>query len=85
MENQRVNFISSSENIFSYNIMKQIFNFISDNAVRVSAVNAGIWLSALEWSIKIAFGLPSAIYVCLKLYHEFLKRKQSSENMEEEE
>ena len=54
--------------------MKPVLNFLSNNAVQVSAVNAGIWLSALDWSIKLAFGLPSAIYVCLKLYHEFFKR-----------
>jgi len=53
--------------------MKSVLNFISDNTVQVSAVNAGIWLSALDWSIKIVFGLPTAIYVCLKLYHEFFK------------
>jgi len=55
--------------------MKHIINFISNNAVRASAINAGIWLSALDWSIKIAFGLPSAVYVCLKIYHEFFKPK----------
>ena|GEM_PF-4686682 len=54
--------------------MKSILNFLSNNTVQVSAVNAGIWLSAVDWSIKLAFGLPSAIYVCLKLYHEFFKR-----------
>ena len=53
--------------------MKSILNFLSDNTVQVSAVNAGIWLSALDWSVKIIFGLPTAIYICLKLYHEFLK------------
>jgi len=57
--------------------MKSIINFLSNNAVQISAVNAGIWLSALDWSIKIAFGLPSAIYICLKIYHEYLKKNQN--------
>ena len=57
--------------------MKNIINFISDHVVQVSAVNAGIWLSALDWSIKIAFGLPSAVYVCLKIYSEFIFRNKN--------
>ncbi len=60
--------------------MKSLINFLSDNAVQVSAVNAGIWLCALDWSIKLAFGLPSAIYVCLKIYHEFIKPNNQQNN-----
>jgi len=53
--------------------MKFLNQFISDHSVQLSAVNAGIWLSALDWSFKIVFGLPSAIYLSLKIYHEFFK------------
>jgi hypothetical protein len=62
--------------------MKSIINFLSNNTVQVSAVNAGIWLSALDWSIKIVFGLPTAIYICFKLYHEFLKPDQKNNDHE---
>ena len=63
--------------------MKSILNFLSDNAVQVSAINAGIWLCALNWSIKLAFGLPSAIYVSLKIYHEFIKPLNQKEDKNE--
>jgi len=63
--------------------MKSIINFLSDNAVQVSAINAGIWLFALDWSIKLAFGLPSAIYVSLKIYHEFIKPLNQKEDKNE--
>jgi len=62
--------------------MKPIINFLSNDTVQVSAVNAGIWLSALDWGIKIVFGLPTAIYICLKLYSEFLKPDQKSNKHE---
>lgn len=53
--------------------MKHILFFFSDEKVHISALNAGIWLSALGWSVKILLGLPSAIYLSLKIYHEFIK------------
>jgi len=63
--------------------MKSIYNFLSDNTLQISAVNAGIWLSALDWSVKIIFGLPSTIYVCLKIYNEFLQRKNSAKPVDQ--
>ena len=47
-----------------------------------------IWLSAwlLGWSfagtdllIRILFGLPGAVYLCLKIYHEYIKKKHNHE------
>jgi hypothetical protein len=53
--------------------MKHLIQFFSNYRVHISAINAGIWLSALDWSLKIFFGLPTAIYLTLKIYHEFIK------------
>lgn len=53
--------------------MKYIHTLIQDHIVQLSALNAGIMLSAMDWGIKIAFGLPSAIYITLKIYHDFIK------------
>lgn len=65
--------------------MKSLLSFISDHVVQVSAINAGIMLSALDWSIKIALGLPSAVYVCFKIYYEFLTYKnEKHENSDPE-
>lgn len=47
-----------------------------------------IWLSAwlLGWSmaeadllVRILFGLPGAVYLCLKIYHEYIKKKKTDE------
>ena len=58
--------------------IKQILDFISNQSLQLSAINAGIWFSALDWTIKVAFGLPSTVYICLKIYHEFIKAKKES-------
>jgi hypothetical protein len=47
------------------------------------------WLSAwlLGWSfaeadllVRILFGLPGAIYISLKIYHEFIKKNKATGN-----
>jgi hypothetical protein len=58
--------------------MRNIIQFITDNKVHVSALNAGIWLSTIDWTIKIVFGLPSVIYLCLKIYHEYIKKDNTA-------
>ncbi len=57
--------------------MKHFFLFFFNDRVQISALNAGIWLSAIDWTFKILFGLPSAIYLSLKIYHEFIKPLKS--------
>jgi hypothetical protein len=59
--------------------MKFLANLVTDSKIHISALNAGIWLSTLDWTIKILFGLPSVIYVCLKIYSEYLKKDKDKD------
>jgi hypothetical protein len=47
-----------------------IINFLQDRAIQVSAISSTVMLSKTDIVIKVAFGLPSALYVTIKLLKE---------------
>jgi hypothetical protein len=60
----------------AYAIWLHIYSFLSDRGIHAS-VTLGV-LAVLNWDlvIKIIFGLPSFIYVCLKIYREFIRNAE---------
>jgi hypothetical protein len=53
----------------------KIIYFISDLNVWLSAWLMSWSLAEIDFVMKLILGLPGAVYLCLKIYREFVKKK----------
>lgn len=54
-------------------IFLHLYNFFSDRGVLLSIWNGFIAALSPQIVVSLLLGLPGAIYVCLKIYREFIK------------
>jgi hypothetical protein len=66
--------------LFRMKVITPLLSVLLDLKVYLSAALVGFSMASIDLGIKVLFGLPGAIYICFKIYHEFLKKKKNEES-----
>lgn len=67
-------------------IVGGLYDMAHDPAVWIGTAHMAIIFSPehiMEWGLKVFFGLPAAVYMCFKIYYEFLKTPKSKKQPDE--
>ena len=59
-------------------LLFHLWVLLQDRTVHVSGIVATLSMINIDIYIKIIFGLPGAVYICLKIYKEFIKKQSDA-------